>query len=119
MGDLTEHFSRNEFACKCGCGFDQIDPYLVNGLEHSRKSTGLPYQINAGCRCPKHNTEVGGKPNSAHLRGLAADISCLDGHSRYIMLNDLLRRFKRIEVGSTWLHVDIDLSLPQEVIFLS
>ena len=28
MGDLTKNFSRSEFACKCGCGFDDIDLVL-------------------------------------------------------------------------------------------
>lgn len=30
--------------------------------------------IHAGYRCPTHNLDVGGVPNSEHTRGLAADI---------------------------------------------
>jgi uncharacterized protein YcbK (DUF882 family) len=30
--------------------------------------------VNCGYRCPKHNKEVGGVPNSQHLYGIAADI---------------------------------------------
>ena len=33
MGDLTEHFSRSEFACKCNCGADGISEELVSKLE--------------------------------------------------------------------------------------
>lgn len=119
MGDLSEHFSKAEFACKCGCGFDAVSRELVDILEASRQKTGLPYHINAGCRCPAHNAAVGGKPNSAHLRGLAADIACTDSHVRYALLRDLLTRFRRVEIGNTWLHVDVDGTLPQEVVFLA
>ena len=126
MGDLTRNFDRSEFACKCGCGLAAIDPMLVDLLQMSRDATGLPYHINAGCRCFVHNAMVGGKPESAHLPKLvnsgvckAADIACSDSHTRFIMLSDLIKRFKRLEVGTTWLHVDLDQSLPQEVIFLS
>ena len=31
--------------------------------------------VNSGYRCPEHNKEVGGKEDSAHLKGLAADVS--------------------------------------------
>ena len=33
MGNLSEHLSRHEFACKCGCGFEAADVELVSGLE--------------------------------------------------------------------------------------
>lgn len=119
MGNFSPHFDRIEFACKCGCGFNNISRELVDLLENVRVQTGLPLHINAGCRCVAHNAAVGGKPNSAHLRGLAADIACTDNHTRYVLLFALIGVFKRIEVGSTWLHVDVDKSLPQEVAFLS
>ena len=36
MGDLTENFSRREFACTCNCGADGIDMELVEALERVR-----------------------------------------------------------------------------------
>lgn len=53
MGDLTPHFSRSEFACKCGCGFDHISLELVSKLECLRSIIRQPIIINSGCRCPK------------------------------------------------------------------
>jgi len=73
MGDLSQYFSRKEFECRC-CGRLQLDSHLVEGLEALRALAGLPVIINAGYRCPRHNQEVGGVPNSEHTRGLAADI---------------------------------------------
>lgn len=33
MGDITEHFNREEFACKDGCAFDAIHIGLVHRLQ--------------------------------------------------------------------------------------
>jgi zinc D-Ala-D-Ala carboxypeptidase len=117
MGDLTRSFSRNEFACPC-CGKDDISLLLVTKLQGARDALAIPFMINSGVRCEKHNREKGGKDNSAHLRGMAADIACSDSHTRYKMVQYLIGKFARLEVGSTWIHVDVDESLPQEVLFL-
>lgn len=36
MGDLSTHFNRHEFTCRCGCGFDDISPDLITLLEEIR-----------------------------------------------------------------------------------
>jgi len=74
MGDLTLHFSRSEFACKCGCGFNGVSMRLVEALEKFRAIVGRPIKILSGCRCPEHNRDVGGEANSYHKIGRAADI---------------------------------------------
>ena len=74
MGDLTTNFSRSEFACRCGCGFDRVDPRLVAWLQDLRDTLGSPIVVNSGCRCTRHNRAVGGSPTSQHLAGRAADI---------------------------------------------
>ena len=73
MGDLSAHFSRKELQCHC-CGRLQIDSRLLEGLEKLRELAKVAVVIHAGYRCPKHNDEVGGVPQSEHLQGLAADI---------------------------------------------
>lgn len=118
MGDLTRNFYRKEFECKCNCGLDSIDPALVNMLQDSRDATALTYKIASGCRCEKHNKDIGGKPNSAHTRGKAADVVCVGSQMRYKMVKDLITRFRRVEVCNEWIHVDIDSTLPQDVLFL-
>jgi hypothetical protein len=77
------------------------------------------------CRCPKHNKDVGGEDNSAHIAtekkvGEAADLLCVDSHKRWVLLGILMKRFTRIEVGNSWLHVDVarDEKHPQQVVFL-
>ena len=68
------HFSKKEFACHCGCGYDDIHKQVVTFLEVVRNIIGQPIMVNSGCRCPSHNKAVGGKPHSYHLAGMAADV---------------------------------------------
>ena len=82
---LGKYFHSSEFACKCGNhGFDNegrpildsiIDKRLVDVLDAIRERIGQPIYINSGYRCPAHNEEVGGVPNSQHVVGTAADIT--------------------------------------------
>lgn len=84
MGDLSKHFSKSEFACKCGCGFDTPVPELVTKLEKFRELCGnKPVHINSACRCAKHNASkpVGGAKNSQHVKGTAADVKLIPGLS--------------------------------------
>jgi uncharacterized protein YcbK (DUF882 family) len=75
---LSKHFSRSEFACKCGCGFSVVDGKLLEVLEAIRTHFGKPITINSGCRCADHNSNVGGAKASKHLLGIAADIVVKD-----------------------------------------
>ena len=74
MGDLSQHFSRAEFACHC-CGELKVEPKLVEAMEELRARAGAPIVVHDGYRCPAHNRNVGGVSDSEHTKGLAADIS--------------------------------------------
>lgn len=118
MGDLSEHFNEAEFRCK-PCGKVHVDPRLITLLERTRSIWGRPIIISSGFRCPAHNAAVGGRPNSAHLTGEAADIVCAFSADRF----DLLRTFialgaSRIGIGKNFLHVDVSATLPQRVVWL-
>ena len=81
-GNLSEHFSTDEFACHhCGqCG--DMHPKLIELLEKLRANMGgVPIHINSGYRCPIHNANVGGVPNSQHVLGTAADLAVPAGMS--------------------------------------
>lgn len=70
---ISKNFSREEFTCKCGCGYDTVDVELVKVLQEIRDELG-PVKITSACRCKYHNAAVGGRPSSQHLLGRAADI---------------------------------------------
>lgn len=112
------NFTRDEFACKCGCGFDDIDPLLVSALQRLRDEVQRPVVVNSGCRCAKHNAAVKGAPNSQHMRGKAADIK-IDGMTSQQII-DILRRLYldgEIYVGYVYAingrSVHVDVRAPQ------
>jgi uncharacterized protein YcbK (DUF882 family) len=74
MGDVSKNFSRREFACKCGCGFNAVDVDLLIGLQKLRDIAGESIRINSACRCEAHNKKVGGAAKSQHKFAKAADI---------------------------------------------
>ncbi len=117
MGDLTEHFSRHEFACKCGCD-KEIELGLVQRLERARWIRSAPIIITSGVRCLDQNTKVGGSPRSAHLVGWAADLRCSTSTERYLLLGALIHAgVNRIGIYSKHLHVDLDPRKPENLIW--
>ena len=114
MGDLSINFSRSEFACKCGCGFDTVDFELVLGLEMLRQKFGAPITINSGCRCLEYNERINGAKNSKHTIGRAADIS-ISGIAPSDVYNFILARSQgRYGIGKydTFVHFDTRSGLP-------
>ncbi len=80
MGDISPHFSRHEFACKCGCGFDTIDAELIKYLEEMAdhfqtmlKATRILIHVTSGCRCPAHNKAESASKASQHTVGRGID----------------------------------------------
>lgn len=74
MGDISKYFSRQEFACKCGCGFATIDVELIEVLQTLRYKFNKSVTITSACRCNEYNERVGGSYGSKHKQGIAADI---------------------------------------------
>lgn len=108
------NFTREEFACGCGCGFDEIDPLLVSTLQRLRDEVQRPVVVNSGCRCKSHNAAVKGSKTSQHLKGKAADIKIEGLTSGQII--DIIRRLYldgEIYVGYVYaingnsIHVDV------------
>lgn len=116
------HFSPHEFDSKDspGSGFSGMDHRFVEALDELRKAWGKPIKINSGFRTKEHNAKVGGKPNSAHLRGLAADCQTngLQDAIRFALFA-ASSGFTRIGVDlkGKYVHIDTDASLPSAVWF--
>jgi len=120
MGDLSEHFSRAEFACKgpqnggCDCNgtFNTVDVELLRILEAIRSHFDRPVIITSGCRCLDWNARCGGilpvngHGGSQHLYGRAADI-VIDGISPEIIA-ELAIQIGAPGVGryQTFVHLD-------------
>ena len=109
MGDISEHFNRSEFACKCGCGFNTVDVELIYILELVRSKFRKPVKINSGNRCEEHNIKVGGSPNSQHLFSKAADIVVEDTEPWrvYNYLNRTFIKMYGLGFYGTFIHIDV------------
>jgi len=113
-----KHFSLTEFQCPC-CGLMLMDPYFLKKLDLARDYAGVPFVITSGFRCKRHNEAVGGKPDSAHLKGKAADIACTSSHRRWLIVRSLIQaKFSRIGIGHDFIHVDDDPDKVKGVIWL-
>lgn len=114
------HFKASEFDSKDqpGSGFSGMQLECVSLLDSLRVEWGGPLRIKSGFRTVEHNALVGGKPNSAHLRGLAADVATTSVHMA-IRLAIVAARlgFPRIGVDlkGGFIHVDVDAGLPTPV----
>lgn len=118
MGDLSEHFSKSEFQCSCGCGFGtnpgDVSPELLNLLEMMREEINRPIRLTSGCRCEYYNHAVGGVSNSAHTRGTACDIAVQGGSHRRKLVDVAVMFFASgIGVARSFIHVDVDSELPR------
>lgn len=115
----SKYFKREEFSCRCGCGLNNISPELVATLDKIREAAGIALRITSGSRCETHNKAVGGKSDSAHLKGLAADIAIGGSNERYLVATCAAASgIKRLGIGTSLIHLDIDRDKPQEVCWL-
>ena len=76
--DGVKHFTRQEFACKCGkCGGFPAEPEekLLRLADKVRGHFGKRVYVSSGVRCEAHNAAVGGVANSRHKLGKAMDFS--------------------------------------------
>ncbi len=95
----------------------KMDSGFMITLDMLREKLGRALIINSGYRTLQHNRAIGGVPNSAHTRGLAADISCLDSAFRYQIITEALKLgITRFEIAPAHIHLDADPSLPQNVV---
>lgn len=117
MGDVSKNFNYSEFDCPC-CHKNFTPIMFIHKLQQARELAGIPFRINSGYRCEKHNKEVGGVKDSAHLKGMGADIKTESSKQRLVVVKALLDAgFQRIEICDTWTHCDIDLTKPIGIFF--
>ncbi|WP_426074856.1 D-Ala-D-Ala carboxypeptidase family metallohydrolase [Janthinobacterium sp. DSP2-3-3] len=84
-------------------------------LEQVRALVGAPIAISSGYRSPALNKAVGGAGNSAHVQGLAADISTAKLTPKALAL--LIRQsdiaFDQLIYEGTWVHIGLSTGAPR------
>ena len=76
---LTKNFQLSEFNCHDGTevpsSMIENAILLSKNLQVLRDDLGEPLKILSGYRSPAWNKKVGGKPNSYHMKAMAADLT--------------------------------------------
>lgn len=129
---LSRNITREEVACKCGCGFDIADSKTVDMVQdvadHVLETTGAErviVNINSWCRCYEHNEVVQieadpdyipGSSESTHMLGNACDFwlvvvkdgkhSVIDPHLVYEYLNRKYAGFFGVGKYNSFTHAD-------------
>jgi uncharacterized protein YcbK (DUF882 family) len=101
-------FTRGEFTCNCGCGFDTVDVETLFILEELKRWFGKTVDIVSGCRCHAYNIYIGGSKNSQHVKGRAADLSVqgIESLQVYNYFNRLYPGIYGLGKYSTFTHFD-------------
>jgi len=119
MKRKIKYFSADEFTCNGVECYDLMSDDLLIKLDLAREIAGIPFNINSSWRDKATNEREGGKPNSAHLRGNAVDISCANSSNRFTIIDACITAgFTRIGIAKTFIHVDVDEDLPNCVTWL-
>lgn len=109
----VRHFSHEidpMIACPCDeCGHRDPQPHFIYRLDLARELARTGFQINSMCRCANHNRDAGGIDDSAHVKGLAADIAAGLKVTRGRIVRGLYAAgFDQITVYPTHVHVELD-----------
>ena len=112
------YFTPMEFECNGKLCYLDMNEKFLERLDFARGITDVPFRISSSFRTEEHNEKIGGKPDSAHLKGLAVDISCTTSSERFRIVKALLEAgFRRIGISKYFIHVDADDTKPQNVIW--
>lgn len=113
-GDLSNNFSRIEFACHgtdCCGGTAAVDSRLIEALQAFRDAVEQPVNVTSGFRCLSHNRTVGSNDSSQHPRGYAADIRMLPDLSidEMVEIAEEIAAFRNGGIGkyNSFLHLDV------------
>ena len=99
-----------DLECKCGCGLNNVHPTLATAIHKLERRLQCELNPTSGCRCFARNTEEGGRPNSYHLLGMAADVWCSKWTPEGIAAQaEHIQVFKEGGIGiyNTFVHLDV------------
>ena len=115
-----KHFKAEEFDSPDEKGSGQkMNPEFIKILEKIREKAGFPFIINSAYRTSTHNAEVNGKETSAHMKGIAVDIKVNDSRQRHDLIRAAIEcGISRFGIGNGFVHLDLDFSKDQRVIWL-
>ena len=116
---MSKYFSPAEFRrCTPSCTIEQMDPAFLDQLDRFREFVGIPLALSCAYRSRRWELSRGRTGSSAHTKGKAVDIVCNASATRWKIVSAAIAfGFRRIGIGKTFIHLDNDDSLPQQVMW--
>ena len=116
---MYKYFTEAEFnKCTPSCSLSDMNIEFMMLLDKLREKTGIPLVINCAYRSKEWDISKGRSGNSAHTKGLAVDIRCYDSSNRFKIIKAAIELgFKRIGISNSFIHLDMDESLTQNIIW--
>ena len=116
---MSKYFSPAEFKkCVPSCSINDMDGGFLALMDRVREKAGIPLVMNCAYRSREWDLAKGRSGNSAHTRGKAMDIRCFSSATRFKIVKAALEcGITLIGIGKTFVHLDNDSSLTQNVIF--
>lgn len=103
---VSEDFILKEFECR-HCNTVKLHSKLMEKLQAFRTYLGVPLIVTSGYRCKTHNTNVGGAPNSYHMKGMAADVR-VEGMDSFVLARKADEfDFGGIIIYNNFVHLDV------------
>lgn len=107
---MTPHFTKDELACKCGCGMLPTQEFMER-VETLRVAFGKPMRVTSAARCPDHNDRVSGTGRTGpHTTGRAIDLGVRGQDAFEVVRLALMLGFTGIGVAqkgaSRFIHLD-------------
>jgi len=118
--NLSEHFTLEELTASQAAARNGLENkpdlevtknlrWLAGTLEEVRKLVGKPVHVSSGYRSPAVNKAVGGSSKSAHMRGLAADITVpgMTSHDLAELIRSSSIAYDQLIHEGTWVHLGL------------
>ena len=107
-----KHFKIEEFDDPNveGSAVENMDYDFISLLNKIRHESGVPMRITSGFRTKETNDALEHSvPNSSHLKGIAVDVACNNGPDREKIVSAAIKnKVRRIGIGNTFIHLDVD-----------
>lgn len=117
---MSRYFAPSEFTrCTPPCSESDLDPDFVRRLDALRDMAGIPIVLNSAYRSPDYERQKGRKGTSSHCFGHAVDVRCASSVERYKIVSCAVTvGFRRIGIGSMFIHLDDMPGYPSPCIWL-
>ena len=107
------------FACPCGDCDTKPSQRLLDLLQDTRSSAGVPMHVTSGPRCPAYNKVIGGAKYSEHPDGDGADIEIFGSRNRFLVTKAALDNgCNRLGIAKRFLHLGVSETNDQQVIWI-